>query len=277
MAEEKLLKRINAEEQQHDVIRAYGNKNSLINRNELINKYKLNPNKKIVLVMPHIFADAPHGNIGMIFRDYMDWLKETCLRLDKNNNINYVIKEHPSADLYNEQGILKKSIEDIGLGNKMLESNINTKSFFDLIDVVVTCTGTAGMEFPCFGVPVLLASKTPYCLFPYIRYPDKKEEYMNEIDNIHTYNKLSENDIKKAKAIYYAIQILMKVDTQDLGLGSQKFDFEKDIDFDLFLKEMIEETRAGRGYHTLKYQMELFLKSKYKYLLNYKVLDTIIR
>ena len=269
-----LLHRTSGLEQQHDVIRAYSKDKSKINRQNLINTHGLCSDKKIVLVMAHIFRDAPHAYPGMLFNDYEDWLIKTCLRLAKNPHVNFLIKEHPSAELYNEKGRIDSMLNQHGFGNKLLAKDINTASFFNSVDVVVTCGGTAGMEFPCHGVPVLVAAKPPYSSFPYIISPNTETAYFSELDRIHEYGKLSEDMMKMAEAVLYVIHSLMKVEKYKMGLGSQQYLMGGCFDMDLFMKEMISDCNDGVGYSSMISIMERFLHGKHKNLIDYSMVAT---
>jgi len=267
-----LLYRTSGQEQQHDIVRAYSKEKMEIHRTDLINTYNLHPDKKIVLVMAHVFSDAPHAYPGMLFKDYEDWLIKTCIRLSQNQNVNFLVKEHPSASLYKEDGLVDIILGKHGFKNKVIAKNINTKSLFGAIDVIVTCGGTAGMEFPCFGIPVLVAAKPPYASFTFISRPDTESEYYEEIDKIHLYERLSDKDIKLARVVLYTIQNLMKVKKNQIGLGSQEFFMGCEFDMNLFLKEMIQDCIDGSGYDNLIESIELLIDGNHKNLIDYQKL-----
>lgn len=261
-AKQYLWMRTTAQEKQHDVLRAYSS-NEHVDRESLVRSYGVNPGKKIALVMAHIFCDAPHAYPGMLFKDYEDWLVKTCVRLSKNDQINYLVKEHPSCTLYGEEGLTKKILESNGLHDKIMCANINTKSLFDSVDVLVTCGGTAGMEFPCFGVPVLVAARSPYCYEEFIRCPSTTEEYMRELDLIHEYEKHDEEDCKRALAVLYVVQSIMKVPREGFGLGTQDYYLGSQIDMANFFKEMEKDCRSGDGYEALVSSVYEFVHGPY--------------
>jgi len=261
--------RISGKEQQHDFLRAYDKGKMIINRTWL-NKYlNIDSNKKVVLIMAHIFCDAPHGIPWMLFKDYEDWLIKTCIRLSKNDQINFIVKEHPSAELYKEVGLTEKILSRNGFKGKILPGNINTKSLFNFIDAIVTCGGTAGMEFPCYGVPALIAAKPAYAYFSYIKSPDTLSKYYFELDNIHNYRKLSTSDIRLARAVFYTVNELMQFDKKMFGFGSQNIIRGSKFNINLFLSEMIKSLKDRKNYNFLVYTMDKFLHSKHNNLLDY--------
>lgn len=274
-AEEYLARRLRGEEQQHDVIRAYAKNKKRIGRNELISTYTLKDNRRIVLVMAHVFCDAPHIYPNMLFQDFKDWLVKTCLRLARNECIDFVVKEHPSAGLYGEEGETSKVLRKYGFHEKVLSNDIITSCFFKHVDVVVTCAGTAGIEFPCHGVPVLIGAKAPYASSSYVRVPDSITQYYEEIDRIHEYSRVSSERVKMAKALLFLTQEVMKVPKTDLGFGTQEYFKGCSFDEDKFVAEMIEECLSGRGYEALMDVIRTFLNGKYKNLINLKKVNIL--
>jgi hypothetical protein len=155
------------------------------------------------------------------------------------------------------------------LGGCLLEKQVNTRSLFDIVDVLVTCGGTAGMEFPCFGVPVLVAAKPPYASYPFVVSPGTLAGYFAELDRIHTYGRLNPTDAQTASAVLYVTQCLMQVEKNGIGLGSQPYLLGVKFDRDLFLREMIQDCSEGSGYHRLVAAMETFVHGEPRNLLDW--------
>lgn len=269
-AEEYLDYRISGKEQQHDAIRAYSAEKKDVSRFDLVAICKGDLGKKNVLIMAHIFCDAPHAYPEMLFKDYQDWLLQTCLRLSRNPNINLLVKEHPSVKLYGEEGMVGVLLEGLGLADRLVPSDINTRSLFSCVDVVVTCGGTAGMEFPCYGIPVLVAAKPPYTRFSFVKSPCTIEEYYSELEKIHENERIPENGVQLARSVLYVIQSLMRINRNCIGLGSQPYLRGGDFDLDLFMDEMIHDCVDGEGYYNLTREVRGLLTGKYKNLVDYK-------
>ncbi len=268
--------RFSGQEQQHDLLMAYSADKKAVDRSVLVENYGLSGEKKIVLVMAHIFCDAPHAYPGMLFKDYEDWLLKTCLALSENSNICFLVKEHPSASLYNECGKIDEILNRIGLLDRLLSNDINTKSLFKSIDVIVTCGGTAGMEFPCYGVPVIVAASPPYASFPYVMSAFTKADYFAELAKVHECSRLSDEMIKLAKCVLYVIHSVMKLDRVKIGLGSQPYLRGGNFDMNLFMKEMIDDCIDGRGYNDLALAIENLLYGEYKNLIDFNKLKSKI-
>ena len=82
---------------------------TIINKNELLKILNVNKGsiEKIILFAPHAFTDAPHiCGTSFIFRDYFEQFEETLKFINTNSskNILWLIRPHPSSDLYGEKG-----------------------------------------------------------------------------------------------------------------------------------------------------------------------------
>ena len=269
-AEEYLHFRVSGQEQHHDVIRAFSGQKENVSRSFLIAKYNFNPGKKIVLVLSHVFCDAPHAFPGLLFHNFQDWLIATCKVLSKNPDVNFLIKDHPSSDLYNETGLLEKVLAEHGFQGHFLSSDVNTSSLFHSVDVIVTCGGTAGMEFPCFGVPVLVAAKPSYAQYPFIKSPNTQSEYLMALEKIGNWQKLSESEMSFAKCILYIIQNVIKIDKSVIGLGSQPYFINCNFNMELFLEEMIKDCQDGSKYIELLEMLDEFLSGNHKNMIDYQ-------
>jgi hypothetical protein len=224
---------------QHDVIRAYDSSKSMVSRDDLHKAYNLNPKKKIVLVMAHVFSDAPHAYPDVIFQDYKEWLIETCQILQANPRVEFLIKEHPSASLYCEEGMIEKILEEHSFKKRLLNKNINTGALFSAVDYIVTCGGTAAMEFAAEGVPVVVASKPPYSGLGFCSVADDLVHYRSILASIHEIKQPDKKSRTRALLCLYAINHLYGIDRKSVGFGSQDIFkgalFSEDVFFEEFL------------------------------------------
>ena len=83
------------------------------------------------------------------------------------------------------------------------DTDINTKSFFNLADYVLTVNGTVGMEFPCFGVPVILAGTGRYNGFGFTYEPKNRREYFKKLKNLSSLPRLDSKQIELARKHFY--------------------------------------------------------------------------
>lgn len=131
---------------------------------QIMEQLGLNQNRKTAVIFSHITWDETLFFGTDLFDDFEDWLYQTTEYVSKNcPDVNWIIKEHP----FNVFKLRREGVE-VSSEKRLLmplmplpehvrfvsaDTEINTQSFFPLIDCVLTVNGTVGMEFPCFGVP----------------------------------------------------------------------------------------------------------------------------
>lgn len=132
-------------------------------KEELYELFNIKNQKKNVLVASHAFSDLPHYGKNMIYNDYYQWLIGTLTILSTNKNINVFVKEHPSANFYGEKGSVRDLVRNKKCENVFfLPDDFNTNSAFVIMDYVITCQGTIGLEATIHGIPVITAGQGFY-------------------------------------------------------------------------------------------------------------------
>lgn len=271
--EKALISRTSGTEIQHDLIRAYDPRKRIIEGNELRRQYGVTADKKLILVMSHIFQDAPHAYPGALFRDYKTWLLETCRELRKNPHIVFVVKEHPSIELYGEHGTIDRILAELGPEQVHLVKNINTRSFFDCTDVVVTCGGTCGLEFPCFGVPIVVAARPPYSGYHHIRTSRSQADYFTTLEHVHKIEKLSAEAVHLARTVFFTMQEALQVDKAELGLSRLNFSLGGESQEERLWQELASEGLDDRKFGQLVRYCERLLATGYRNFVDLDVLE----
>ena len=166
----------------------------------------LDPEKKNVVIMCHTFSDAVFNSEYTAFRDYYDWTEQTMVLVAKMHHVNWIIKPHPARARYNEsEDSFENMFEKYKTKNMYLfPDDVSTASLKDVADVLVTMCGTSGMEFPCFGIPVIACGKAMYTEFGYTQTPETLEEYRNMLLHVDRMERLNEQQIQKARNVLYA-------------------------------------------------------------------------
>lgn len=170
-------------------------------KEELLFKYTGSErnNKLNIVVFAHAFSDAPHVGMGMIFKDYFEWLNITLSELSQVEKYNIFVKEHPGSYLYGESGVVEHLIGKIGNRSIfILPSDLNTSSVRELCDVVITAQGTAGLEFTALGKPVLTAGETYYSKHGISNAAKNRLSYIECLHNLDNLKVPSEEEKKRA-------------------------------------------------------------------------------
>lgn len=187
--------------------------------NQFYEFLKLDSSKKTCFIFSHNFLDGVHaGKKIHVFKDYLSWLRETLIFINKlDNNINWIIKEHPS-----DFGFSKiKTTTKIEF-NKIISPNKKNIKFFpktfsdsiikEVADCVVSVAGTCGIEYTCFGIHSINSAGIYYSDNGFTNDYRNKSEYFNLLKNLRKVinKKLSKNQIYKARVHYYLSQLLTK-------------------------------------------------------------------
>lgn len=177
----------------------------VLSREEVIQEFNLNPEKKNIVIMAHTFTDGIY-NYGITpFRDYYDWLDKTLEYAESIDSVNWILKPHPTRGAYNEE---KDSIEMMFERHKkahihMLGDNVSAESIKNIADVIITIGGNAGGEFACLGVPAVIVGKPYYADFGYTIEPKTLEEYENVLKTANHIERLTDEQIKTARKVFY--------------------------------------------------------------------------
>jgi hypothetical protein len=198
------LQRINGSQNQFDAQMSFNNK-KIFTHHELDTMLNFKNKKKIILVASHVLVDAPHNGALHLFRDYLDWLIFTLNLLQNNDNINVIVKEHPSSQHYGEKDYVKRLINSNYYSSnvKFLPDYVNTKSLLDYVDVTLTCSGTIGIEFACNGIPAVTVGQTYYEGHGFSLKPKSIIDYVEILDKIHELTKLNKVQTNMAKLLFY--------------------------------------------------------------------------
>ncbi len=261
--------RYSANIEHHDVLLAYSDKKKELSREELYEQYDLNPKLPIVILMAHIFSDAPHSYPSLLFNDYHDWFVNSVKSLVKNENVNFIVKEHPSAHLYNEEGIVKTILKGYGLENKLLKEDVHNLTVLNSVDIVVTCGGTIGQEFSYMKKPVLLAAKPPYSGYGFTVEPESKAEYMNILStSIQSLERLNMKQYELVLKVLYYDFVLMDNYEDDIELGGQKHYLGRKFDYDCFYSSIINDNLKNYRDQIMYKKLDTLLQGNNKHILN---------
>lgn len=204
--EEALNKRMSGNVEQFDARFAFKDKIKISKEAFLQKMNFLDTSCPIIVIFAHVFSDAPHSSEEMLFRDYYEWLIETLKFAATQKHIAWVVRPHPSSKVYGEQGAIEKSADNIFF----FPEEVSTSTLPDIADLLVTVQGTAGLEFSCLGLPVVVAGKAFYSEWGFTYEPKTKEEYFSLLSNAAIIKKLTAEQIKSAKTVFGAYMHSMR-------------------------------------------------------------------
>tara|TARA_B100000965_G_scaffold378460_1_gene373399 strand:- start:8 stop:1192 length:1185 start_codon:yes stop_codon:yes gene_type:complete len=165
--------------------------------------------KKIVVIAPHAFSDAPHHDGIIFFKDYYEHFYKTIdhIKNKKLKNIYWVLKPHPSSKNYGEKNIVENFEKKLNLKNvKMCPKDIDSQDLSAICDHVVTCTGTIALEFAIKGKYSINAGISEYSNFGVTLDHTNKKSYFQTLENIDKIKLLNKKQILFSKKLLYFLE-----------------------------------------------------------------------
>ncbi len=197
---------------------------------EVYQQLGLNSQKKTAVIFSHVAWDAAFFFGSGLFDDFEDWLFQTVQFVCNTpacRQMNWIVKEHPFNVFKLQRESIKTSSEQRLLKSLMpfpehvcfmpAETSINTQSLFPLVDCVLTVNGTVGMEFPCFGIPALVAGAGRYDGYGFTMEPPTREAYFEALRNLPGIERLSPAVRELARKHFYALMVGKQVSFEDVA------------------------------------------------------------
>jgi hypothetical protein len=186
----------------------------------------LDPKKKTAVIFSHVAWDAAFFYGTGLFDDFEDWLFQTVKFVaEKCPHLNWIVKVHPFNVFKLQRETVKETSEMRLLAPLMplpghvrvmqADTDINTQSLFPLVDYILTVNGTVGMEFPCFGIPAVVAGTGRYDGFGFTVEPRTREEYFKTLQQLHLLPRLSDEQRQLARQHYYHLMVRRQTSFED--------------------------------------------------------------
>ncbi|WP_026776862.1 hypothetical protein [Polaribacter sp. Hel_I_88] len=224
------------------------------NKKETIKFLGLEDDKPIYTLFTNVLWDAASAQREIAFNNPVEWVIETIEWFNKHPEKQLIVKIHPAEvvigtnmpfyDIIVKRVELNKNIRVIKPQEK-----VNSWSIYDISNLGIVHTTTAGMEMPLVNKPCIVVSKTHYRSKGFTIDVNSKEDYFKTLNsfNIDNYD-LEKN---KKEAIKYAYLLFIRYQ----------------VPFNFFFEEVSTDIKGFR--HT---DLNLYLLDK-----NYnKILESIL-
>jgi hypothetical protein len=220
----------------------------------------LDPAKKTAVIFSHVAWDATFFYGTCLFNDFEDWLFQTVQFVAQHcPHINWVVKVHPFNVFKLQFETVTETSEMRLLAPLMLlpdhvrilhaDTDINTQSLFPTVDYVLTVNGTVGMEFPCFGIPALVAGTGRYNGLGFTIEPPTREAYFEALRTLHTVPRLTTEAIHLARRHFYYLIRGKQVSFEDIAPMELKrlHEAQSDVSDNLHITARSVEDFAGKA------------------------------
>jgi len=174
----------------------------------LTDDFAIDPSKPTALVMPQIFVEHLRHYDDMLFRDFLTWYRETLRFIKDVDGVNWLIKQHPNRESFDmKHDAVSEARAIIGDLDEspvtMLPPEVAHSALLQEVDAVITMDGTGGLEYSCYGIPCILASKSPYSGFGFTHEPKTRSEYFELLSSIDGLSRLTPEEVTRAKVVCY--------------------------------------------------------------------------
>jgi hypothetical protein len=272
-----MRRRIAGRVDHHDVLTAFSSDKVVLARAELERTYDLTPERPLVVLMAHVFADAPHAFGGELFRDSYEWFLESLRLLGRNGAINLLVKAHPSARLYGETGLVERIMASEGRAPRLLRDDVHTETILRCADCVVTRGGTIGLEFAVFGKPAVLGARAPYAGLGFTVEPASLGEYRTLLSSsIQRLPRLTERQALAARKAAFVMFEMMDAYDDGLELGGMKYHVQREYDRDAFYRRVVEDSAIALEAQRIFKVLRAFEESSDPIILNWSKLTAVV-
>ena len=208
---------------------------STVQKQALIKRLELDPEKKTAILFPHIFWDGTFFWGKDLFDDYEQWFCEVLKVARENNRLNWVVKIHPAnivkdvrdkhSGEHSEVTVMRQVLGETPTHIRLVEasSDISTLSLFSIMDYWLTVRGTIGIEAAYRGIPVLTAGTGRYDRLGFTVDSDDRETYLARLRHLETLPPLTPAELELAKKYAFGTFAL-----RPTPLSSVQFAFRKD-------------------------------------------------
>ena len=234
--------------------------NKFRTKKELCNYFNWEVKKPIVLILAHQLTDGNLNNKWNLFQNDMIWMVETIKKIVSIKDVNWLIKPHPSEEIYNTKITTKTIFNDLcnnSYNIKLFPDNLDTKNLNTFIKAAISSHGTAGCEFPGFGVPTIICGDTRYSGLGFNIEPRTKSQYFKILEKIGFLKKIDNKIIKKSQFFIYLYYYLAEAKIPIIHESSIRMNYNQNKFWKSSLKLINKhELRENIFSKSLKFQIK---------------------
>ena len=159
-------------------------------RQATIERFGLDPNKKTYSLFTNVLWDAASTQRKIAFNNPVDWVIETIKWFRDKIDKQLIVKIHPAEVVIGTNQpfakIIKDKIPEIPGNVRIIEPSekVNSWSIYEVSEVGIVHTTTAGMELAVVGVPCIVVSQTHYRDKGFTLDIKSREEYFELLEDI---------------------------------------------------------------------------------------------
>ncbi|EGU56698.1 hypothetical protein VINI7043_17639 [Vibrio nigripulchritudo ATCC 27043] len=176
-----------------------------------IRSMNMKENRFIALVACHLVWDNP--GYESLFNDYIDWLIQTLKVAEKRNDVNWIVKSHPSEKHLGTNEQVATILNDVFDGDipqniYFLDSDTDVSTFqlIEEVDFIVTCRGTITFEAASLGKKVVTAGDGPHTGLGIAEEFSSATEYITYLEGVKDFSFDNMDVAKRAMYTYMEVK-----------------------------------------------------------------------
>jgi hypothetical protein len=148
-------------------------------------RFRLSPNKLTYALFTNVMWDAASAQREIAFQNPVEWVLETIKWFGTQPNKQLIVKIHPAEKVIGTNqpfaGTIRKAFEKIPDNVVLIEPHVevNSWSIYEVTDLGIVHTTTAGMELPLLGKPCVVVSRTHFRDKGFTIDVNSREEYFS--------------------------------------------------------------------------------------------------
>jgi hypothetical protein len=181
LGREALEARLGGRSKEFSGLLAFGPKTSNLTRDAICRQFSWKLETPIVVILSSTWFDFPHLYGATRFRDFEEWIRCSANAAAKAEGINFLVRGHP-ADRWYDHVFVGDLLGDIQASNiGICPYGLNGAAILRAVDAAVTYYGTAGIEYPAFGKPVMVADRGWYHEHSFAYLPASRDDYLADL------------------------------------------------------------------------------------------------
>lgn len=164
--------------------------------------------KRTVFIMVQGLSDAPRESYRQFaYNDYTEWFLDTLRIIKTIPDVNWIMKDHPLSESLKQTLYVKKAFEENKTENMYwCDKDINGVEIKEIADCIITCGGTAGLEYWAYGIPTITTAEGFYVPWGISYNMKSRKEYEDALRNLDRLPKPPEPSVKMARKYLLALK-----------------------------------------------------------------------
>lgn len=249
-------------------------KGRVISKQSFYKKFHWDQRKPIGIILANDLTDGVTQKSWSLFRDNLSWLKFLLSNIKQNDNVNWIVKVHPSDNTKSLKfgtEYFFNSIIGTQKNVKLLPNKISARSLHKIVDFVFSSHGSAGLEYPFSKIPCITSAESLYSDFG----------FTHECKTLRELKKIIQNPLKIKhvnKKIHDLLCVYLDIyiNRTKIEIGMPDFNPGKNINFNKFNKNLYDFCKQKKLYNTKYYNaFESQIKNSYRHTIDFSDLSQI--